>query len=241
MGTLRPGEIDAEPPERATTVIICGSDRCLLNWVCYALATRWDPRFHWTSVRLNEESVDPDDPLARGDIPEQRRAALYPEELRPSEEQANLSLRAMPGVLRPDDPPQSLLRFVEFFRLPAQTQALIGATDPRGRVPVYVLSNAHRLVALYPRSKVGPALRAIMSSGATVIASWADAPPGGRFEFDIVLHLDGTSRREWPQARIRCEKGGSTGAWQAGSAYRLADLPFLARALEKGLPTDVAR
>lgn len=219
--------------EGPTSVIICGSDRPLLNWVAYALAVASDAEFHWTDVRLEGEVLAPEDLLSRNVIPTEQLSTVRPPDLAPDDTTANVAVSA---VIRSDEPPDEVRRLVEFLRLPAQTQSVLsrvaGGESPR----VVVLSNGHRLVAIYPNIEVvRPTLRAIVASGVVLIMTFADAAPQGRFAFDTVIHVDSSARQDWRRATARVEKGASTGFLRAGAEYRLGEASPWREVLSKHL------
>ena len=219
--------------EGPTSVIICGSDRPLLNWVAYALALASDPEFHWTDVRLEGEVPAPDDLLSRNVIPPDRLSTVRPPELTPDDTTANVAVSA---VIRDDETPDEVRRLVEFLRLPPQTQSVISRSAPGGPPRVVVLSNGHRLVAIYPTIEaVRPTVRAIVAAGVVLIMTFADAAPQGRFAFDVVLHIDAPVRQDWRRATMRVEKGPPTGVLRAGAEYRLGDMSLLRNILGQHL------
>jgi len=217
-----------------TSVIICGSSRPLLNWVAFALASAGDPEFHWTDVRMSGEVLSPDDLFARDLIPADRLHLARPRELTPDDATANVAVSA---VIRDDETPEELRRVLEFLRLPGPTQELLAETAGTGPPRIVVLSNGHRLLALYPElGIVAPTVRAIVGAGVVLIMTFADAPPGGRVAFDVVLHLEGHEPKEWRQAALRVEKAPSSGPFRAGSKVRLTDFEPVAAVFRREFP-----
>ncbi|HYB78748.1 MAG TPA: hypothetical protein VEG66_03175 [Thermoplasmata archaeon] len=219
---------------RPTSVIICGTSRSLLNWAAYALAAGTDPDFLWTDVRLSGEVVAPEDPLSRDLIPSGRLRLVSPAELRPDDATANAALSA---VIRDDDTPEELERAVEFLRLPSTTQDVLAEAKGDGSPRVVVLSNGHRLVAIYnDLAVVRPTVRAIVGAGVALIMTFADAPPGGREAFEIVLHVEGSDPTAWRLARLRVEKAPPDSIFPAGSETLLADVGPIASVLRREFP-----
>ena len=217
---------------RPTSVFVSGNSRPLLNWVAFALASSSDPTFVWTDVRLRGETVDPKDPLASNVIPEDRLSLVNADQLTRNDAVANM---AFAGVIRSDEPPENVRRLTDFLRLPSHTQELLAATRRRGRPPVLVLSNAHRMVALYPTDTVAPVVHAIVDSGAILLVTWADAPPEGRLAFTHILHVDGGAPSSWRQATLKVEKGGARGLPGEGSASPLGQVGPVAEILTRHL------
>jgi hypothetical protein len=224
-------EINSELVAGPSSVLICGSSRSLLNWCALSLARRLDPEFRWTDARIREETLDPRDPLARGAIPDSQWRAVRPEAFRPNDEHANLAAVTIASVLRSDEAGRSLEGIAEMLRLPTPTQELIAEVPPHDRLTVFVLSNAHRLVAFYPGTTIRPILRTILDAGVTVVATWADAPPAGRTEFEFVLHVAGSSPEAWMDAEVRCEKGTDSGPFRTGDRRPLGELALLSEAV----------
>jgi hypothetical protein len=115
------------------------------------------------------------------------------------------------------------------------TQRLLSAGPSGGPPMVLVLSNAHRLVALYPTDSVAPVVRAIVETGAILFMTFADSPPEGRLAFDTVMHVEGNDPMSWNEATLRVEKGPASGPLRAGSEHRLGQLPPIASVLANRL------
>jgi hypothetical protein len=217
---------------RPTSVFVAGSSRPLLNWVVYAITSAADPEFVWTDVRLGGEVLDPDDLLAQGVIPPRQLGIVAPEDLR-----RNIPPEGLPvkELLREEDRTGMAKRLTDFLRLPLHTQELLSEIPPGDRPAIRVLSNAHRLAAYYPTETVGQIVGAIVSAGATFVATWADAPPSGRLAFDTVLHVDGHSVREWRNAVLRVEVGDVEVGLGPGMQKRLAEISQIASVLSAKL------
>ena len=219
---------------RPTSVFISGNSRALLNWVAYALAAASDPEFVWTDVRLSEESIASDDLLSRDRIPVERLHLVAPSELTPDDATANM---AVSTVIRADEPPEDLRRLTEFLRLPIRTQRVLEQASGEGPPRVVVLSNGHRLVAIYSNTAmVTSAVHAIVSSGVAFIMTFADSPPGGRLAFETVIHVDGGDPTAWRLAKIRVEKAPIGGVFTAGSELLLTDVESVATVLHQEFP-----
>ena len=217
-----------------TSVFICGTSRSLLNWVAYALAAESDPQFVWTDVRLKGEVVAAEDLLSHDLIPSDRLRLVSPAELTPDDATANVAVSA---VIRDDDIPEEVQRTVEFLRLPAKTQELLANARSEGPPPVVVLSNGHRLVAIYhDLTVVQPTVRAIVQSGVVLIMTFADAPPGGRVAFDVILHIEGSDPTAWRLAKLRVEQAPAGSMFTSGTESLLADIGPIASVLRHEFP-----
>jgi hypothetical protein len=210
-----------------TSVFFHGSSRPLLNWVLYATLIRSDPDFFWTDVRHIGEVLDPLDPLARRLIPDRQTSVVAPEGLMPSEAPAG----ALTSMIRTDEPIDSMKRVMAFLQLPAHTQEVISRSSSSHRTPVLGLSNAHRLAALYPGDAAAQTVKAILTSGASLAGTWADAAPSAARAFDFVIAVEGVSPSNWKYAVLRCESGKSTGPVRAGNQFVLGELPAIAEVL----------
>ncbi|HYB63045.1 MAG TPA: hypothetical protein VEE86_01300 [Thermoplasmata archaeon] len=214
--------------DRPTSAILCGTDRPLLNWVAYALSSAPGVESIWTDVRLDDELLDPSDLLHRDLIPKERFLTVSPDKLARDDFAGNLALG---GLVRSDEPEQTVRRFADFLRLPAHTQALIARIPRDDRPVVLVLSNAHRLAALYRSHDVAPTLRAIVESGVSLLMTWADALSGGRLAFDRILHVRGTMASGWRRAVLSVERGPPVGVLRPGAEVALEDYPPVATVL----------
>jgi len=211
-----------------TSVLLHGSSRPLLNWVMYAVLDRSNPNFRWTDVRLREERLDPLDPLARHVLPEGQLSIIEPAMLQRSPDPG----RAVSTMIHSDEPAGSLQRVMEFLRLPAHTQELISQASPTKRPAQFGLSNCHRLAAIFPVNSIQPTLRAILSSGVSLVMTWADALPASAQLFDFVVGVEGSDPAAWKEAVLNCELGRSEGPVRVGSKLRLGELRSVADVLE---------
>ena len=217
---------------RPTSVVLYGSDRPLLNWVAYALASAEDPEFHWTDVRLAGEVLAVTDPLSLGVVPPERLNIRYPHELLPNDADANM---AIAGVVREDGASDTMRRLMDFIRLPMDAQRWLAGGPSGGRPRVFVLSNGHRLVSSYPPNSLAPVLGAIVEAGAAMFMTFADSPPASHAAFESALHLHGHDPKAWRQATLKVERGPSAGPLRAGSEYRLGELDIVASVLARHL------
>ncbi len=213
---------------RPTSAVVYGSNRPLLNWVAYALASAADPGFHWTDVRLQGEVLAETDPLSLGLIPPDRLNIRYPHELLPNDADANM---AIAGVVPDDDSSDAMKRLMDFIRLPLDAQRLLARGPSGEQTRVFVLSNGHRLVSSYPPNTLTSVLGAIVGAGAAMQMTFADSPPASHRAFESALHLEGNDPKAWKQATLRVERGPSTGPLRAGSEYRLSELDPVAALL----------
>jgi len=214
--------------DRPSSAILCGTDRSLLNWVAYALSSAPGVQSIWTDVRLDDELLDPSDLLRRELIPKERFLTVSPDKLARDDYAGNLALG---GLVRSDEPEETVRRFADFLRLPAHTQALISRIPRDDRPVVLVLSNAHRLAALYRAPDVEPTLRAIVESGVSLLMTWADALSGGRLAFDRILHVRGSMESGWKRAVLSMERGSPVGLLRPGAEVALEEYPPVAKVL----------
>jgi hypothetical protein len=218
---------------RPTSVILCGQNRPLLNWLVYALASKTDPGFIWTDVRLEGEVLAEVDPLGRGLVSPDRLNVVYPRELAPNDPAS----RSVPevGIDRPTPPP-TVRRIGDFLRLPLHTQRLLAGAPKGGQPIVLALSNAQRMVALYPAETVAPVIRTIVEAGAILFVTFADAPPEGRFAFETVIHVEGESPRRWKEAMLWVEKAPPDGPLPRDARCPLPEFEPVAATLASVFP-----
>lgn len=219
--------------DRPTSVIVFGSDRPLLDWVAFVLASSNDPEFVWTDVRFPGQDPGKEDPMTRAVIPPERLTVRRPSELTLNDQSANVAVSA---VIRSDEPPEDLRRLVDFLRLPTPTQQVLSGPRSSRRRSVVVLSNAHRLAALYPGAEtVARTVRTILESDTVLVMTFADAPSDARFGFETILHVDGSLRDGWRRATLRVERAASDGPFRAGTQAPLGELPPFASVLAREL------
>jgi hypothetical protein len=224
-----------EPPDLfdpRTSVMLCGSSRALLRWVAYAFVADRPAGFLWGHVRLEGEVFEDSDVLSKQLIPADRLITVSPGELARNEVAGNVALG---GLMRSETEDELVRRFADFLRLPGQTQDLISRLPREGPSPVLVLSGGQRLAALYPSEAVGPTIRSVVQFGGSMLMTWAEAPPGGRLEFEHVLHVKGYEPSKWRDAILAVEKGWPTGPLRTGAELRLGDVTPVATVLSRTL------
>jgi len=216
--------------EPRCSVFLSGSDRSLLNWVAFALVSSHRGGFLWGHVKLEGEILEESDLLKSTVLPPERLLVVSPRELVGEDLVANV---AVGGLVRSEREDGAVRNFVDFLRLPTQTQEMISrlpAGDPR---PVLVLSGAHRLASLYPMGAVAPTIRAVVEAGGSMLVVWADAPVSGRLAFDRILNLRGGDPLNWKDAVLTVERGWNEGPLRTGAEIRLGDLSLVAEVLGK--------
>jgi len=216
--------------EPRTSVIICGSGRSLLNWVAYGLVVEHSGGFLWGRVQLEGEVLEDSDLLKTSLIPPDRLIVVAPKELEQNELEGNV---AVSYLIQTEGDEEERRSFVDFLRLPHQTQEMIAGLPQDGPRPVLVLSGAHRLHAYNPPDVVGPMIRTVVETGGPVCMLWADAPDASRLGFDHILHLKGDEPSKWKEAFMTVERGWNQGPLQTGAKVGLPDLPPVAAVLGK--------
>ncbi len=223
---------------KPTSVFIWGTSRSLLKWFAFASLAPYASRVYWTDVRLPGEIPDPIDPITAHAIPEESVYVLSPRDLQPDDQGARQAEVAAATMLRSDETTNSLQGLVEFLRMPSHAQKLISATGRPDAPSILVTANAQRLATVYSVDRVAPLMRAMLESGTCQVALWAEAPTSHTEMFDVILHLEGNDPTDWRNARVRCEKGISTGPLASGKPSRLSDLKPIATVLEKSIPAS---
>jgi len=216
--------------DRPTAVYLSGSSRSLLNWVAYALCLPNAGGYLWTDVQLDGEVREPDDLLGTSRIPVDRFFEVSPEALVLDPRAGNVALG---GLIQTTDSAASVETFVNFLRLPAHAQTLVSKQSRSGPPTILILSNSHRIAALYSWRTTGPAVRSIVAAGVSLLVTWADAPTESRHQFDYVLHLKGHELARWRDAVVIVEKGAPDGPLRSGSERRLAEFPGVDSALSE--------
>jgi hypothetical protein len=226
------GNLTDAPPaglfDRPTSVFLGGDSRPLLNWVAYALTVGNPGGFVWTDIQLVGEVRDEADLLRTNRVPSDRFFEVPPNSLVLDDFAGNVALG---GLVRTDESPETTARLADFLRLPSHAQTLLSRLTGEGPPAVLVLSNSHRIAALYSWETAGPAVRSIVQSGASLLVTWAEAPTKSRLEFEHVLLLKGNEPASWRDAILRVERGASSGPLRTGAELRLAEYPEVAGVL----------
>ncbi len=215
-----------------TSAVLCGSSRAFLNWIAYALVSEPSSWFFWTDVRSPGQVPDETGPLAKGRIPAERLDVLLPSELARSELPPDLNVGS---VLKPDGTRISTQDLTTFLRLPQHTQKIVSLIPADAERVVIVLSNAQRMVALYPTETVGGFVRAIVHAGASFLVTFSDTPGEKRLAFDYIFHLKGEDPRMWEQATLFVERGKASGVFRTGSELNLSAIRGVSSVLRREL------
>jgi len=235
----KPRGSGASPPpfewdSRPVSIFLYGTSRPLVNLSLFALARSANPEFLWIDIHVPGETPHPTDPVHLGWVPDTRVVELDP--LEPLNSNAATTPSAIASLIRPDGPEPNFARISEFLRLPEPSQRILSDPPADGRPGVIAVTNAHRLMSAYDRSRVSPILSMHLSAGYSLFVGFADAPGEGRTHFDYVFRLDGETVRDWRASSLTCEKGDAQGVLRVGHTVRLPRLGFLADVFERALP-----
>jgi len=217
-------------------VFVYGPSRPLVNLTIFALASNTNPEFHWVEIGSRNEPRMPCDPIRLGWIPPDRLWLVdVPEALRPSDPASRASLA---GVIRPDEPVDSLRQFVEFLRLPDTSQRIIASQVPNGHPGVVVVTNAHRADSVFSADQVPSILEVHRNAGISVMVGYGAAPGPQRDLFDFVFRIQGEDKfaQDWKTNQLVCEKGISSGPLRDLRAIPLPQIPILADVVSRARP-----
>jgi len=197
----------------------------------FSLAEATSPHFQWLEIGVPGEVRPSVDPIQLGWIPPERLWLVdRPESLRPNDLAANLTLF---GLIRSDEPPETLEQVTDFLRLPETSQRILSSRRPDGRPCALVVANAHRVMAAYPVARIPSILALHANAGFSVIVGCVDSVGAGANLFDFVFHVDGQEFSEWPRSHLVCEKGIASGPLQDASSVPLEEVPMIASVLSK--------
>lgn len=189
--------------QKPVTVLLHGTSRELVNLVTYGLVAWTGSEYTWIDVRLETAVLPREDPVHLGVIAPERLVVVHRlEEMAPNEVGQNI----VGSMLRSDEPRDAMAQISEFVRLPRPVQLAIARTLPGPTPGILVVSNAHRLMALYDASVVPEMLREVVVLGASIFVSFGDEPPARRTAFDFVLRVIGGSAAHWPDATLEFER-----------------------------------
>jgi len=212
--------------ERPNTILVHGPSRPSINLALYAFAEAITPDFQWVDIGVPGEEAVSSDPAQLGWIPEERMWRVdRPEKLRPNELTANLALF---GLIRWDEPASTIAQVTEFLRLPETSQRILSTRPRDGRPGVLAVTNAHRVMALYPEERVGPVLAVHQNAGFSVLVGFAEVAGPAQKLFDFVFQLDCGSPSAWRTGHLVCTKGISSGPLRDARPVSLEEIPLLA-------------
>jgi len=214
------------------TVLVHGESRDLVNMVTYGLVAWVGSEFSWIDVRIGHQPPSGRNPVHLGLVPPDRLVIVNRlDEMAPN----HIGREAVRSVIRRDEPRDSMAELSEFVRLPRPIQLALAKTVSEAAPGIIVVSNAHRLIALYDAATVPTLLREVTGLGASVFVSFADEPPTQRAAFDYVLRVVGPSSEEWAGATIEFERAVGRGAPAEGSRSRISDIAPLQRILSRAV------
>lgn len=224
MPGFGPGSPEWISPEmvgdRPWLLWIWGDSRIGVNRVAFDAARRLNSRFMWVEIGSPEDEVHPEDPSLSGMIPpELLYRTVPPEEMAPDNATANL---AMWSVVRKDEPTAVLHPLMDFLRLPALIQEIVGNAPRGGRPAVWVAANADRLIEFYPDDPASsqPILDVWRRERLTTIVTLLDHPRNDRFLYDYVFEVRSQGRSDWREAEVVCEKAPAGQDYPIGKPVR---------------------
>jgi hypothetical protein len=185
---------------------IWGNSRVGVNRAAWELGHRVNPEYIWLDIRSADEPVDPEEPPASGLVPpEQLYKTLDSAEMGPDNPSANL---AMWSVMRTDEAPETLHPLMDFLRLPAVIQEIIGLSPTSGRHGVVVVANADRIARYYPdkAESIGPLLNVWRRERVTLITTYNSPPRKTRSLYDYTFELKADARSSWKSSRMILER-----------------------------------
>lgn len=189
-----------------SATLIWGNHRTAINRAAWELAVRVSDGYQWLQVGDPDESLDPDDPVAYGLVPpENLFRTVPPEEMAHDRSVANLAMWTVGREGHPNSPHHPL---VDFLRIPAVAQELLGSSVGSRGQPVCVVANADRITPYYPDDPPATAanLAVWKREGMSVIATFLDEEREGRFVYDYSFALRVPPGHGWSNATITCEK-----------------------------------
>jgi hypothetical protein len=217
---------------KPVTVLVHGTSRDLVNLVTYGLVAWTGSEYSWIDVRLGRPSRAAVNPVQLGVIALERLVVVERlDEMAPHE----IGTDVVRSMIRSDGPKDTMAEISEFVHLPRPVQLAIARTVPGPKPGIMVVSNAHRLIALYPAASVPQALREVTALGASIFVSFGDVPPVPRTAFDFVLRVEGDSAERWETAKIALERVVGRGSYMEGRHARVVDIAPLAYLLRAAL------
>jgi hypothetical protein len=157
-------------------------------------------------------------------------------ELGPDDKGAQRAEVAAATMIKSDETPGSIEGLLEFLRMPSHAQQLISKTGSATLPPILVTANSPRLATVYSPERTDPLMKAMLESGSSQVALWAEATTDSVGIFNVILHLEGSEVADWRHETARCEKGLASGPLASGERVRLQDLRSVAAVLEKTIP-----
>jgi hypothetical protein len=222
--------------DRPSSVFVYGPSRPLVNLTLFAFAEATTPLFQWVDIGVPGEDRTVFDPVRLGWIPEDRLWPVdRPDGLRPDDLSANVALFSL---IRSDEPPANLVRLTEFLRLPETSQRILATRPLDGRPGALAVTNAHRVMAIFPANRIPPILSVHRDAGFSVLVGYAETPGPGRNLFDFVFRLDCEHIGDWKKGHLVCEKGITSGPLRDARPVLLEAIPMIADVLSRAMSSQ---
>lgn len=198
--------------------------------LAFALAKFGDESFRWLSVRDSPAQPTEEEEWVRSLLPENRvLAPLSSLELTPGRP---VSKEVLDSLIRTDGETSERTSLDHYLLLPPRLQNLLDEVDARSPLRAIVVANAERIQRFYPTDpgRMRPFADVFSRHGISMISTSLPPPYEGRYAFDIVLRIDGSSTGDWRSGRLVVEKGLRSGEFRTGSTYSLEELPWYTKA-----------
>lgn len=198
--------LDAGEDRPAYSLCIWGGSREVLNRVLFSVSSELDARALWLEVACGDAGPYPARvPEELRSEPDRRYLCDRTEEIVPGRGALTLVL---PGLIRPDERPETLTRVRAFLRLPSAVQEMISRVPEGERGRWLAVSNLDRVSGHFPQSTsdLKVILDAITSTAVSVAVAYTGTAPLPRAAFDFVFELRAPSNRTVHGAVLVCEK-----------------------------------
>lgn len=218
---------------KGASTFLYGTSRAVVNRLLYAMARAVDPEPIWVDLGPGSLGGKNDaGPVELGWIPSHRLFLTWDtEQARPQDAVGNLALS---GVVRADEPAESVTRLADFVRLAPLVQELISRVDAAGPRHALAVANSDRVRGDYPNTVNGiePIVKALIEAPFCPFFGAQGVPGPGRMAFSYVLEVRARDVAHWRDGSLVIEKSPSRERGASPETIDLIDIPGLADVFE---------
>jgi hypothetical protein len=115
---------------------------------------------------------------------------------------------AMWGVIRADEPSDTIHPLIDFIRLPRVIQEAIGLSTHWGSPRICVAANCDRISQHYPDEprEIDTLLRVWRSESIGLVTTYTNVERKSRFSYDYSFKVSFRTGGDWRECEISCEK-----------------------------------
>ena len=215
----------------ATSVLLWGEDRRLLNQLVFHFSRLADPEFIWLEIQGAGAGPVRGEPSATELLRRDHLLiAAQPEELRP---EAPVRDPNAWSIVNAGEPAREIGKLRDFLTLPRAVQELVGRTVSGATPKILAVANSDRIAGFYPSETqvVGSLVRLIEGLDISLLVSYCGGPGADRFVFHRVFRVEAAPTPMEPFGTLICEQSPPLPEGGFQSAMPISKIPGFDRTL----------